>query len=108
MVGGVTNAKAGNDLSRALENMEGEGCLPPAKQAKLSRYGFQAVGNASTSSVLQTPREHRSTLNEDGDATVSDSGTRDQETDALESPEPDGSRSSAESSTESANELGKS
>jgi hypothetical protein len=94
----------------------GEGCPPPAKQAKLSRYGFASS---------QTPG---STLNEDGDAsaaTASDSGTRDQETDELESPEPrsssssslltdggggggGGSRSSAESSTESAHELGKS
>ena len=77
------------------------------------RYGFQADGNASTAG---------SALNEDGHATASESGTRDQETDALESPEPrsssssslltDGggasSRSSAESSTESAHELGKS
>ena len=99
--------------------MEGEGCLPPAKQAKLARYGFQADGNTST--VSQTPREHGSTLNEDGDATVSDSGTRDQETDEFESPEPRSSSSplftdgggssrssSAESSTESAHELGKS
>ena len=88
--------------------MEGERCLPPAKQAKLSRYGFQAEGNTST--VSQTPRQHGSTVNEDGDATVRDSGTRDQETDEFESPEPrssssplltDGagsSRSSAESS----------
>ena len=90
--------------------MEEDGCPPPAKQAKLSRYGFQADGNAG------------SALNEDGHATASDSGTRDQETDALESPEPrsssssslltDGggasSRSSTESSTESAHELGKS
>ena len=54
-VGGVTNAKVGtgsvhgNDLSRSSgSGMEEEGCLPPAKLAKLSRYGFQAVGNAST------------------------------------------------------------
>ena len=94
--------------------MEEDGCPPPAKQTKLSRYGFQADGNASTAG---------SALNEDdGHATASDSGTRDRETDALESPEPrssssnflltDGggasSRSSAESSTESAHELGKS
>ena len=102
--------------------MEEEGCPPPAKQAKLSRYGFQVDGNASTaSSVSQTPREDGSMLNENG--AVGDAGrsTRDQETDALESPEPRSSNSSlltdcggslscssAESSTESAHELGKS
>ena len=54
------------------------------------------------------------------DARIMDSGTRDRETDEFESPEPrgsssplltdggGGSRSSAESSTESAHELGKS
>ena len=93
--------------------MEEDGCPPPAKQAKLSRYGFQAdPGSASTSAGSAF-------INEDGHTTASDSGTRDQETDALESPEPrsssssslltdGGGASSAESSTESAHELGKS
>ena len=36
-----------------------------------------------------------SALNEDGHATASDSGTHDQETDALESPEPRSSSSSS-------------
>ena len=67
--------------------MEEDGCPLPAKwQAKLSKYGFQADGNASTAG---------SALNEDGHATASDSGTRDQETDALESPEPRSSSSSS-------------
>ena len=90
--------------------MEEDGCPPPAKQAKLSRYGFQADGSVSTAG---------SALNEEGRATASDSGTRDPETDALESLEPrsssssslltdGGGASSAESSTESAHELGKS
>ena len=45
--------------------MEREGCPPPAKHAKLSRYGFQADGNTST----QAP-EHGSMLVslEDGNA----------------------------------------
>ena len=87
----------------------------PAKQSKLSRYGFQVEGNTS-----EVSPEHESMLNEDGDTNFSDSGIHDQDTDEFESLESRSSNttlftdgggstcSSAESSAESSHELGKS
>ena len=75
--------------------MEGDGCPPPAKQAKLFRYGFQADGRASSSECGVTLRINNEAS---ADNTTLDSTTstvaHDRETD--ESPEP---RSQSSSST---------
>ena len=43
--------------------MEGDGCPPPAKQAKLSQYSFQADGSAASS-------ERRATIGMNNDASA--------------------------------------
>ena len=98
--------------------MEGEGCPPPAKQAKLSRYGFHADGSTSTLAPTRQVLGNDSAADSDDDSVPDDvdpvAGTHDRETD--ESPEPRSSSSpllrgtdgeSVSSSTESAHELGK-
>ena len=110
--------------------MEGEGCPPPCKQAKLFRYGFQSDGTAETSTqdaarqtTAQLPRPIDSQSNvapaSNSNAPVV-TAARDQEpAGELDLPDRRNSRSPlpadgdgtsgscAESSTESVHELGK-